>query len=259
MSGKSTDASDNQYSFGSAFSDEDEFEFTDSTAVYANPFASNSASLGSFPPAQDDTPTHDFSTSSVGGDTSFGNTGPRLNVDGMGRIDPGTIAPALGVYTRSSGRRDGLDYVFAEDYKPARKKSGSEQLTYLAGSAYLTGAITGGLVGLRSALQESAGKAGRLRVNAILNATGKRGALLANSMGVLALMFSLTETSLHNFTKEDDVVNYAAAGAVAGAVFRSTRGLPIATMWAAGGAAVAVGAVYASREGIYGRSWQGIL
>jgi mitochondrial import inner membrane translocase subunit TIM23 len=149
--------------------------------------------------------------------------------------------------------------VFAEDYKAARKKGGGEQLTYLAGGSYLAGAAAGGAVGLASAVRVSAGKTGKLRLNAVLNATGKRGALAANSMGVLALTFSLSETALHNITKEDSVANYAAAGAAAGALFKSTRGLRTAGIWAAGGAAVAVGAIYASREGVYGRRLQGIL
>lgn len=253
------DRGDDTYNFGSAFSDDDDFDSPEATSAYANPFADGTSPFSAFPRSDDNTPTHDFSGGGHASQNGTARSGPRLNMN-MGNIDPGTIAPALGVYTRpSAGRRDGLDYVFAEDYKSARKKSGPEQLTYLAGSAYLTGAVIGGVVGLRTAMQESAGKTGRLRINAILNATGKRGALLANSMGILALVFSLSETSLHNFTKDDGATNYAAAGALAGAIFKSTRGLPVAAMWAAGGAAVAVGAVYASREGIYGRNLQGIL
>lgn len=250
---------DDPYSFGSAFSD-DGFEDTppDSDA-YGAPFPST------LDAAPDTTPSFDFGASSSGASSLPGGGGrgaPSLDMARMGRINPATVAPALGVYggaATAGGRPAGLDYVFAEDYKAARKKGAGEQLSYLAGGSYLTGAAVGGAVGLASALRESAGKTGKLRVNAVLNATGKRGALLANSMGVLALTFSLSETLLHNVTKDDSVTNYAAAGAMAGAIFKSTRGVRMAGIWAAGGAAVAVGAIYASREGYYGRGLQGLL
>jgi hypothetical protein len=249
---------DDPYSFGSAFEDDAFDDEAAERSIYSNPFTSapdTAVALGGADTA-DAAPAFDFSGDSGGG-------APSLDVARLGRISPGTLAPALGMYGGGggavAGRTPGLDYVFAEDYKAARKKGGGEQLTYLAGGSYLAGAAAGGAVGLASAVRVSAGKTGKLRLNAVLNATGKRGALAANSMGVLALTFSLSETALHNITKEDSVANYAAAGAAAGALFKSTRGLRTAGIWAAGGAAVAVGAIYASREGVYGRRLQGIL
>jgi hypothetical protein len=242
---------DDPYAYGSAFSDEtDQFndaplEDTDAD-VYSNPFATD--------------PTYSFNAGNDGSTSSSSlYSRPGLELGRLGSIDVGTVAPALGVYSRGAAPAAGLDYVFAEDYKSARKKSGPEQLTYLAGSAYMAGGFAGGAAGCVAALRESAGKTGKLRVNAVLNSAGKRGALFANSLGVLALMFSLGETGMHNVMHEDSVMNYAAAGAIAGGLFKSTRGVRAAGIWAGAGAAFAVGAVYASREGMYGRGLQGVL
>jgi inner membrane translocase subunit Tim23 len=255
-------SSSSDYEFGSAFSDD---TFDDSYAAsspYANPFSTGASET----PSSDNADMY-FTNATAGSDAAYSSSsagGPRIDLSGVGRIDPGTVAPVLGVYSRSGAMRpgggsSGLDYVFPEDYKPTRKKSGQEQLTYLAGSAYLCGALSGGLLGLSAAMRESVGKTGKLRLNAVLNASSKRGALYANSLGVLALLFSISETGLHNMTHDDTALNYAGAGALTGAIFKSTRGLRVAGMWSLGGAAVALGAVYASRQGMYGRGLQGAL
>lgn len=191
---------------------------------------------------------------------SSGAQTPRLNLDGIGAIRPGTVAPAFGIYGGRGGTAPGgVDYVFSEDYKEVRKKTSTEQLTYLGGMAYLTGAFVGGGMGVAEGVRASAGKASKLRINAVLNAAGKRGALAANSLGVLALLFSVTESAAHNYVEDDTMWNYMVAGAASGALFKSTKGPRAVVIWAAGGAAVAVGAVYASRQGSYGKGLQGVL
>lgn len=265
---------DDPYSFGSAFSDDAAEEPPTSPDAFSNPFAAPDTAVTMDAPsgATDPYPSYNFAStppppgSSARVDGVSSGT-PSLDMARMGRIDAGTVAPALGVYSRGGragdvavpGRTPGLDYVFAEDYKATRKKGWGEQLVYLGGLSYLTGGIVGGGIGLATAVRESAGKTGKLRLNAILNGAGKRGALFANSMGVLALTFSLSETGIYNLTEQDSVLNYAAAGAAAGAVFKSTKGPRVAAIWSLGGMAVAVGAVYASREGMYGAGLQGAL
>ncbi|CAN8065699.1 unnamed protein product [Agarophyton chilense] len=178
----------------------------------------------------------------------------------VSRIDPAILNARASPRTSApAGPAVAAEYVFAEDYAPTRKKSWGEQLTYLAGCSYLGGASLGGLYGLRAALLESSGRPFRLRLNAVLNAMGKRGALLANSAGVLALAFSLTESALYSYRSEDDVLNYAVAGGAAGAMFRSTAGVRPAAASGLAAALVAVGAVYSSRRGWYGHRMQGML
>lgn len=114
-------------------------------------------------------------------------------------------------------------------------------------------------MGMAQAIPESAGKPARLRINAVLNAVSKRGISLGNGCAILALAFSLSESALYNYTHDETVTNYAAAGAMAGALFKSTRGVRTAGIWGAGGAALALATVYASRKGYYGRGLQGVL
>lgn len=210
------------------------------------------------PPLDQTFSTH-FSSSSAYDSTAIPSSDatsasdPSLNLSSLSRIDPTLLSPRAHLRTPSP------DYVFADDYKEHRKKSGAEQLTYLAGSSYLLGGTLGGTAGAISALRASADKSHRLRINAVLNASGKRGAALANALGVLALAFSLSESMLFNYSSDDSLVNYAAAGAVAGGLYRSTRGARLAGIWALGGAGVAVASIYASRRGYYGTGLQGIL
>lgn len=232
-------ATDLPSDFTSAF--DDDFDTTaapaDSFDIYASPtpsFAPDSSFEPSFAPSS---------------------AAPAIDFGSMGRINPSVLSP------RSLGTRpsDNVDYVFADDYRAFRKKSGTEQLTYLTGGSYLTGAVAGGSRGFYDAMRDSAGKAAKLRLNAVLNGTGKRGAAMANTCGILALGFCLSESLLYNYTGDETLTNYAAAGAAAGALFKSTRGPRTAAVWAAAGAVTAIGTVWASREGYYGRGLQGIL
>lgn len=224
---------------GSAFSDTDAFAAPASDSFF--PAASSDPSASFMPPP--------MNPPGVGG--------PRVNFDAMGSISAGTVAPAFGMYNLPSS--GGVDYVFSDDYAEIRKKGVGEQLVYYTGSAYLSGAFIGGGVGLTQGLRESAGKASKLRLNAVLNAVGKRGVAASNSLAVLALMFSLSEAAVYHYTSDDTAVNYAAAGAATGAIFKCTRGVRVAGVWAAAGAATALATVYASRNGTYGRGLQGLL
>ena len=225
--------------FASAFDDD-----LDASTPQADSFdIYSSAPTGPFSPDAFDTPLPSPSSA------------PAIDFGSMGRINPSVLSPRS-LRARPS---DSVDYVFAEDYRAFRKKSGTEQLTYLAGGSYLTGAVIGAGRGFYGAMRDSAGKAAKLRVNAVLNGTGKRGAVMANTFGVLALAFCLSESVLYNYTSDENLTNYAAAGAAAGALYKSTRGPRTAAIWAAAGAATAIGTVWASREGYYGRGLQGVL
>lgn len=192
--------------------------------------------------------------------TSFDMNSPQteesssVNFSTMGRIDPTILSPRSQV-----GRSSHIDYVFADDYRDVRKKSGAEQLTFLAGSGYLFGMSVGGTIGAITALRASGGKPARLRVNALLNGAGKNGSRAANMLGVLALAFSLSESAIYNYTNDDTIANYAFAGAASGALYKSTRGVRVAGVWALGGMAMTIGGIWASRQGYYGRGLQGLL
>lgn len=250
----STDTSANADPFGSAFTaDVDLSPPEQSTSSVTESQYSSSSSTPS-------SSSFDFTTSpppSFGADpvsSSDQQNTPSINFSTLGRINPSVISTNPGFQTQPS-----VDYVFADDYKDVRKKSSTEQLTYLTGGSYLLGSLAGASMGMAQAIPESAGKPARLRVNAILNAVAKRGTNLGNACGVLALAFSLSESILYNYTQDETIVNYAAAGAISGALFKSTRGIRPAGIWGLGGACLALGTVYASRRGYYGRGLQGVL
>ena len=188
--------------------------------------------------------------------TSSSSLGPRVDFTGLDSISPNTIG--LPGYDPTSIYGNPLGGS-GSDFQTVRRKGLGEQLTYLGGLSYLFGAATGGTLGLLQALNASRGKTLKLRINAVLNGMGKRGALLANSMGILGLLFGASEHFLFNSTREEDPVHYAVAGGIAGGLYKSTRGLKVAGMWGLAGAAVGLGAVYASRQGVYGREVQGLL
>lgn len=137
-----------------------------------------------------------------------------------------------------------LEYVFAEEAS-VQKRSWSENLCYYTGTAYLAGALTGGSRGVVTALKtkpEIGPDTARLRVNRLLNMTGKSGRQAGNSLGVLGLFFAGFESALDHVADGQipDTLVTVLAGACTGTVFRSTRGPKTAAV------AGAVGAVAAS-------------
>ena len=77
------------------------------------------------------------------------------------------------------------NFLFEDSYDAGFRRSWGERLTYHVGCAYLGGLVGGGAAGLAQGLRESAGERRRIRVNAVLNATGKRGPTLGNSLGCI--------------------------------------------------------------------------
>jgi import inner membrane translocase subunit TIM23 len=65
----------------------------------------------------------------------------------------------------------------------------------------------------------------KLQLNTILNHVTKRGPYLGNSAGVIALTYNMIDSSLDAIREKHDDFNSVAAGAIAGALFRSGRGL----------------------------------
>ena len=95
------------------------------------------------------------------------------------------------------------------------------RLARSAHRAAASGLVAGGSWGLYEGLKSSTGERQRIRINAVLNATGKHGPGLGNSVGCLGMMFSTFETLAFNFRGEDDMLNVMGAGALAGGIFKS--------------------------------------
>ena len=145
------------------------------------------------------------------------------------------------------------EFLFSEE-RMVQRRSWSENLTYYTGCGYMAGAFAGGGLGAYRVLGPgSLGEAGkatpaqsnlsqRMRVNQVLNSSGKLGRSAGNAFGVLGLLFSSTESffvHLNDRILPEDLMTVA-AGATTGVIFRSVRGPRQAL------AAGAVGSVFAS-------------
>ena len=111
--------------------------------------------------------------------------GPIPNFSGAGKIDLSTVAPALGV-PRQQKQPDYLDYD---------KKGRGVVVTMFAntGASYLIGTAFGGFYGLREGLQNTPSSRFKVKLNSVLNHCGRHGSRMGNSVGVLAIMYSLYE------------------------------------------------------------------
>lgn len=145
--------------------------------------------------------------------------------------------------------------MFSEE-ATVHQRSWSENLTYYTGTCYLAGALAGGGAGAARALAapvELAGGGGaasqRLRLNQLLNTSGKMGRTSGNALGTLGLMFASFESFLRyvNDRAVPDEVGSLAAGAATGALFRSVRGPRQAAAAAAVGTVGAAGLLAARR------------
>lgn len=102
----------------------------------------------------------------------------------------------------------------------------TDDLCYGTGAVYLLGLGIGGAYGMQEGFRNLPPQAPpRLQLNTILNHITKRGPFLGNSAGVLALTYNLIDSSLDAVREKHDDFNSIAAGALAGALFRSSAGL----------------------------------
>lgn len=150
------------------------------------------------------------------------------------------------------------EFVFSEE-ATVHQRSWSENLTYYTGTGYLAGALMGGGLGAYRAVAAPVELAGagapsqRLRLNQLLNTSGKLGRSSGNALGVLGLMFASMESFLRyaNDARAPEEVATLGAGAATGAVFRSVRGPRQAAAAAAVGT-VGAAALLAARSLIPG-------
>ncbi|XP_061338056.1 mitochondrial import inner membrane translocase subunit TIM23-1-like [Gastrolobium bilobum] len=133
------------------------------------------------------------------------------------------------------------EHLFPEEAARTHRSWG-ENLQYYTGCGYLSGAIIGGAKGTFQGLRDAeSGDSAKLRINRVLNSGGQSGRKLANSLGVLGLIFSGLETGMIYFRGRDDLVNSAVAGLGTGALYRAAAGPRSAAIAGAiGGIAAAV-------------------
>ena len=127
-----------------------------------------------------------------------------------GKLDAGSLGSVFGAgfglgTTLPQVEENAPDYLFAENYDAASRRSWGERLTFHIGSAYLAGEghscalpprrpllvlrpclaglTTGGSYGLVEGLRTSQGERRRIRINSVLNSMGRRGPGWGNSLG----------------------------------------------------------------------------
>ncbi|KAF2243042.1 mitochondrial import inner membrane translocase subunit tim23 [Trematosphaeria pertusa] len=143
--------------------------------------------------------------------------------------DPSQLHPLAGL------NQDTLDYLSLEDsvlsdlpgsQSALPSRGWSDDLCYGTGISYLSALSIGGAWGLAEGLQKNPPTmAPRLRLNGVLNAVTRRGPFLGNSAGVVAMVYNGINSTIGYYRGKHDVTNSVVAGALSGAVFKSTRGL----------------------------------
>ncbi|KAH7105867.1 Tim17-domain-containing protein [Auriculariales sp. MPI-PUGE-AT-0066] len=147
---------------------------------------------------------------------------------GAGGFDPSRLHPMAQI-------GDKLDYLLLDDAKISElpgastalpSRGWSDDLCYGTGTTYLSGLVLGGVWGLREGMRRPLGVGGaRLRLNAVLNAMTRRGSWMANSGGILALVYNGINSSVDAYRGHHDVYGGMAAGAISGALYKCTSGV----------------------------------
>ncbi|KAI9590997.1 Tim17-domain-containing protein [Syncephalis fuscata] len=143
----------------------------------------------------------------------------------------------------------GVDYLFNsdDDLIPGMgvpQRGFGDDLCYGVGTTYITGLTLGGAWGLMEGLRSTRNlpPSFKVRLNGVLNGCTRRGPYLANSVGILAMIYTCTNASIGKIRGKNDLFNSMLAGGLAGALFRSAAGLRSAGI--AGGICATLAAVW---------------
>lgn len=185
----------------------------------------------------------------MGGGNGAGPNMPYNPYTGLGGPFDPNMSKAL--YSLS----DTPEFLFDEERRQ-KKRSWSENLTFLTGVGYLSGTIAGGGLGAYQGLK-SVPEAGlvdtqKLRLNRVLNGAGSRGASLGNSWGCLGLYYAGIESVVGYYTEHEyDTLVAILAGAGAGSMYKSMSGPRAMAVYGALGAGLS--AVNQIGQAIVGR------
>lgn len=134
---------------------------------------------------------------------------------------------------------DTPEFLFDEE-RSMKRRSWSENLTYLTGVGYLGGSIAGGgwgLYGSMKATPDPALDTSKLRLNRMLNAVSQRGRSMGNTLGCIGLYYAALESASMAYTENRyDSLCSIFAGGGAGALYKSMSGPRAIAVYGAGGA-----------------------
>ena len=101
-----------------------------------------------------------------------------------------------------------------------------DDLCYGTGTVYGLSLIGGSTYGLFESFSKiPQGASFKLQMNTILNNITKRGPFIGNHAGILAMNYNFINSGLDYYRNKHDDYNSLAAGALTGALFKSTKGL----------------------------------
>lgn len=106
-----------------------------------------------------------------------------------------------------------------------KEKTWSERLTYETGICYLTGLLGGGSFGAVDGWLKANKKAHfKLKINSVLNSSGRLGSRLGNGFACYALLFSVSKSLIKYQRRKNDIYNDIAGVTVAGTLCTLPRG-----------------------------------
>ncbi|EHN00465.1 Tim23p [Saccharomyces cerevisiae x Saccharomyces kudriavzevii VIN7] len=134
-----------------------------------------------------------------------------------------------------AGLDKGVEYLDLEDEQLSSlegsqglipSRGWTDDLCYGTGAVYLLGLGVGGVSGMMQGLQNiPANSPGKLQLNTVLNHITKRGPFLGNNAGILALSYNIVNSTIDTLRGKHDTAGSVGAGALTGALFKSSKGL----------------------------------
>ncbi|KAK7206673.1 Tim17/Tim22/Tim23/Pmp24 family-domain-containing protein [Myxozyma melibiosi] len=116
------------------------------------------------------------------------------------------------------------DLPGSQGFLPSR--GWSDDLCYGSGTMYMGGLAVGGAYGFAEGMRTTPANApAKIRINAVLNAITRRGPYLGNTAGILAISYNIFNGIFDMSRSYHDIYNSIAAGAITGALYRSTMGV----------------------------------
>ncbi|XP_071953555.1 mitochondrial import inner membrane translocase subunit Tim23-like [Antedon mediterranea] len=93
------------------------------------------------------------------------------------------------------------------------------------GGSVMSGALYGGINGLRVARSQTAELSGKVRMSQMLTLVTKQGASAANAVGVVAVMYSILGLGISWGRGTEDEINTISAATATGLLYKSSAGL----------------------------------
>lgn len=122
------------------------------------------------------------------------------------------------------------EYLRPHSMHTKKEKSWTERVAYETGVCYLSGLIAGGSIGAVQGWRLAQPNIHfKLKLNSLLNHSGRLGSTTANGLGVFALLFSLSRSFYKSQRNKSDFINDVAGIVTAGTLSTLPKG-PIAAV-----------------------------